>query len=181
MPWSIWSLVALATAGCTTATTTDAQPLSEAEQVAVADAIERLSRQQPDSAALVSVDCEELARRGRAALPQALAGRSTPDFSIVSEGRIFGSSSNEELAENCRWNQSVRQARVSTQTEILDQKIHAISRDAAYELMSIRETIHWKDGQTTVRPMVITRIWSRGPDGWLRAHIHESWPADEGR
>ena len=97
----------------------------------------------------------------------------------MSEGRIFGSSSNEELAEMCRWNRSVREARLSTQDEILDQQIHIISRDAAYELIIIRETIHWKDGRTTVRPMVISRIWSRGPDGWMRAHVHESWPAGE--
>jgi hypothetical protein len=156
----------------------NAPALTPAERTAIADTIERLSRQRPDSAAR-PVDCDELARRGRSALPAGLKGRSAPDFSIVSEGRIFGSSSNEELAEMCRWNRSIREARQSTQDEILDQQIHIISRDAVFEVLSIKETVHWKDGRTTVRPMVITRIWSRGPDGWMRAHVHESWPASE--
>jgi hypothetical protein len=174
------SLLALTTAGCIMSET-DPQSLSVAERAAIADTIERLSRQRPDSAAVASVDCDELERRGRAALPQALEGRNAPGFSVVSEGRIYGTSSNEELAESCRWNRNVREARLSTQAEILDQQIHVISRDAAYELISIRETIHWKDGRTTIRPMVITRIWSRGSDGWMRAHVHESWPVGEGR
>jgi hypothetical protein len=172
------SMAAVGVLGCAVGQRYTAAALTAAERTAVVDTIERLSRQRPDSTAR-SVDCDELARRGRAALPAASRGRSAPDFSIVSEGRIFGSSSNEELAEMCRWNRSVREARLSTQDETLDHQIHVISRDAAYELMSISETIHWKDGRTTVRPMVITRIWSRGPDGWMRAHVHESWPAGE--
>jgi len=149
--------------------------LSPAERAAITDTIERLSRLRPDSSARPA-DCDELARRGRDALPADLKSRSAPDFSIVSEGRIFGSSSNEELAEMCRWNRTVREARQSAQDEIVEKHIHIISRDAAFEVLSIRETIHWKDGGTTVRPMVITRIWSRGPAGWMRAHVHESWP-----
>ena len=172
------SMVAAGVLGCAVGQRFTAAALTPAERTAIADTIERVSQQRPDSTTR-SVDCDELARRGRAALPAGVRGRSAPDFSIVSEGRIFGSSSNEELAEMCRWNRSVREARLSTQDETLDHQIHIISRDAAYELMSIRETIHWKDGRTTVRPMVITRIWSRGPAGWMRAHVHESWPASE--
>ena len=172
------SIAAVGVLGCAVGHRHTAAAPPPAERTAIADKIERLSRQRPDSTAR-PVDCDELARGGRAALPAGLRGRSAPDFSIVSEGRIFGSSSNEELAEMCRWNRSVREARQSTQDETLDHQIHIISRDAAYELMRIRETIHWKDGRTTVRQMVITRIWSRGPDGWMRAHVHESWPASE--
>jgi hypothetical protein len=170
------SMAAVVVFGCAVRQRHAPAALTPAERTAIADTIERLSRERPDDAAR-PVDCDELARRGRAALPTGLQARSTLDFSIVSEGRIFGSSSNEELAEMCRWNQSVREARRSTQDEILDQQIHVISQDAAYEVLSLRETIHWKDGRTTVRPVVITRIWSRGPDGWRRAHVHESWPA----
>jgi hypothetical protein len=172
------SIAAVGVLGCAVGQRHAPAALIPAERTAIADTIERLSRQRPDSAERL-VDCDELARRGRAALPAGLKGRTASDFSIVSEGRIFSSSSNEELAEMCRWNRSVREARLSAQDEILDQQIHIISRDAAYELISIRETIHWKGGRTTVRPMVITRIWSRGPDGWMRAHVHESWPAGE--
>jgi hypothetical protein len=180
-PTMLTAVVAIAAVGvvsCAVGQRHALAPLTTADRTAIADTIERLSRQRPDSAAR-SVDCDELARRGRAALPAGLRGRSAPDLIIVSQGRIFGSRSNEELAEMCRWNRSVREARLSTQDEILDQQIHIISRDAAYELMSVRETIHWNDGRTTVRPMVITRIWSRGPEGWMRTHIHESWPADQ--
>jgi len=178
MRFSIPILVlALPSAAPVSAQATPPAP-TPAERTVIADTIERLSRQRPDSAAR-PVDCDELARSGRSALPAGLKRRSAPDFSIVSEGQIFGSSSNEELATMCRWNRSVREARQSTQDEILDQQIHVISRDAAFEVLSIKETIHWKDGRTTVRPMVITRIWSRGPDGWMRAHVHESWPAGE--
>jgi hypothetical protein len=172
------SIVSVGALGCAIGQRHAPAALTPAERTAIADTIERLSRQRPDSAAR-PVDCDELARRGRVALPPGLRGRSAPDFSIVSQGRIFRSSSNEELAEMCRWNRSVREARLSTHDEILDQQIYIISRDAAYELLSIRETIHWTDGRITVRPMVITRIWSRGPDGWMRAHVHESWPAGE--
>jgi len=170
------SIATVGALGCAAGPRLAPAALTPAERTAIADTIDRLSRQRTDPAALRSVDCDELARRGRAALPAGLTGQSAPDFSIVSEGRIYGSSTNEELAENCRWNRSVREARMSSRDEILDQKIHILNRDAAYLVRSIRETIQWKDGRTTVRPMVITQIWSRGPDGWKRAHVHESWP-----
>jgi hypothetical protein len=172
------SIAAVSVLGCAVGPGHAPPPLTTAERTAISDTIERLSQERPDSAAR-GVDCDDLARRGRDALPAGLRGRSAPDFSIVSEGRVFGSSSNQELADMCRWNQSVREARLSTEDQILNQQIHVIGQDAAYELTSIRETVHWKDGRTTVRPMVITRVWTRGPGGWMRAHVHESWPPVE--
>jgi len=179
MRFSIPILVlALGSAGARVSAQSNAPALTPAERTAIADTIQQLSRQRPDSGAR-SVDCDELERRGRDAMAPGLKRRSTPDFSIVSEGRMFSSSTNEELAEMCRWNRSVREAHQSTQDEVLDEQIHVLSRDAAFEVLRINETIHWKDGRTTVRPMVITRIWSRGPEGWMRAHVHESWPGGE--
>lgn len=142
------SMSGVAVLGCAVGQRHTAPTLTSAERTAVADSIERLSRQRPDSAAR-SVDCDQLARRGRAALPAGLTGRTAPDFNIVSQGRIFRSGSNEQLAEMCRWSRSVRESRLWTQDDTLDYQIHILDRDAAYELVSISETIHWTDGRTT--------------------------------
>lgn len=95
------SIAAAGVLGCALGQRHAPAALTPAERTAIADTIEGLSRQRLDSAAR-SVDCDELARRGRDALPPGLKGRTTLDFSIVSQGQIFGSRSNEELAEMCR-------------------------------------------------------------------------------
>lgn len=152
-------------------------PLSDTERTAIADTIAQLSREKPAQPRR-SIDCEELLRRGRAALPQDVGGRNSPDWNLVSEGQIFSMSTNEKLAEACKWTRSIRQERRSSDDEILDQKIHVLSRDAAYLVSNIRETIHWADGRTTIRPMAITQILARSASGWQQVHTHESWPAE---
>ncbi|HEY8165394.1 MAG TPA: hypothetical protein VIF83_07545 [Gemmatimonadaceae bacterium] len=156
-----------------------AAPLTDAERAAIADTIGQLSRERP--AQRQPSDCDDLQRRGRAAIAPGVGGRNSPDWNIVSEGRVFPMSSNEELADACRWNRSVRQSRRAPGiTEIVNERIHVLNRDAAYIVLNITETIHWVDGRTTVRPIAITQIWARRPSGWQRVHTHESWPA-EGR
>jgi hypothetical protein len=168
---------------CGTAAGAQSPPLTDAERTAIADTIARLSRDNP-TGPQPAVDCGEISRLGRAAVPKGLGGHNAADWNLVSEGRIFPMSSNEERADACRLYLSVRQERRSSSNEILDQKIHVLSRDAAYLVNRLRETIQWTDGRTTVGPMAITQIWARTPSGWQRVHTHESWPPgsrDSGR
>jgi hypothetical protein len=182
----IWSSAALVQVGvafliclfaCAASLSAQSAPLTDAERAAIADTIRQLYREVP--ARRAPPDCDDLQRRGRVATPPSVGRRNSPDWNIVSEGRVFPMSNNEQLADACRWNLSVRQSRGAPgSSEIVDERIYVLNRDAVYLVSTIKETIHWADGRTMLRTMAMTQIWARAPSGWLRMHTHESWPAE---
>src|SRR5262245_50572467 len=105
-PVGVWSSAALVQAsvaflicffvraGCVSA---QSAPLTDTERAAIADTIRQLYRERP--AQRPPPDCDDLQRRGRAATPPGVGRRNSPDWNIVSEGRVFPMRNNEERAD----------------------------------------------------------------------------------
>jgi ketosteroid isomerase-like protein len=164
-PWIVASLVALTTAGCTTSTTADAQPLSESERAAIADTVRRINREAGETFDS-DLDCAEIV--DRLSVP---GGGNT----FVAQGRIIDPGGRDEMVGMCRM---IKQDRLSAHTEIQDETVEVVSKDAAYVVTSSVYTVRFKDGRTMVRPQVVTTVWARRGEGWQRAHLHESWQTD---
>jgi ketosteroid isomerase-like protein len=139
-------------------------PITEAERTAIADTI----RQLRDSivTALDTPQCDII-------FPVA------DDMLSVINGRMRDPPSGPvDRAASC-WRLNER--RVSATDEISDERVHVLSRDAAYIVARSTYTTRWRDGRTTTRPNVATGVWARGRDGWQLVHFHESWPVEEVR
>ena len=162
-PWIVASLVALTAAGCTTSTSTDPQPLNEVERAAIADTVRRIKREASgtfDS----DLDCAEIVDR-----------LWVPGNTFVAQGRIIDPGGRDEMVGMCRM---IKQDRLSAHTEIQDESVEVLARDAAYVVTSSVYTVRFKDGRTMVRPQVVTTVWARRGEAWQRVHLHESWQTD---
>ena len=164
-PWIVASLVALTAAGCTTSTSTDPQPLSEAERAAIADTVRRINREAGETFDS-DLDCAGIV--DRLSVP---GGKE----SLAAQGRIIDPGGRDEMVGMCRM---IKQDRLSAHTEIQDESVEVLARDAAYVVTSSVYTVRFKDGRTMVRPQVVTTVWARRGEAWQRVHLHESWQTD---
>lgn len=148
--------------GCRGAPAPAQLPLTDGERATIGDTVRQLYRE--SSQAFDSdLDCEAIVDR---LAPGGQAG------SFVSQGELFELTSLEELVQMCR---AIRQNRVSAREEIVDERVEVLSRDAAVLITRGVYTVQRRDGQTLVRPQVVTTVWASQDGEWRRVHLHESW------
>jgi hypothetical protein len=142
------------------------EPLTDAERAAIGETIRQLYRESSrtfDS----DLDCEEIVER-------LAPGGQTGSF--VAQGRLFELTSREELVQMCR---AIKQNRLAAHEEIEEERVEVLSRDAAVLIARGVYTVQRRDGQTLVRPQVVTTVWARRNGEWRRVHLHESWQVGE--
>lgn len=156
------SAIALIGSGCAP---TARRPLTDAERAAIADTVQRLSREASETFDS-DLDCAEIIDR------LAVSGR--PEV-FAAQGRLIEPEGRDEMVAMCRM---IKQDRLSAHEEVQDVTVEVLARDAAWVLTRSVYTVRFTDGRTMVRPQVVTTVWSRRPEGWQRVHLHESWQGD---
>lgn len=154
-----------AISGCAARIEPLSHALTDVERAAIADTIRQLYR---EGSRIVDseLDCDEIGERMRTGFVASY---------FVAQGRIIDTGESRDGASLC---EMMRRERLSAREDIEEQRVDVLSRDAAVMATRGVYTVNYRDGRTMVRPQVVTVVWTRGPAGWRRVHLHESWPAD---
>lgn len=150
------TIIALVCSACEAG---DESALTDAERTAIADTIQRLKGAMVQ--AFDTQDCEF-------EFPVSEHLVTVADGRLIEVRRLEG----EERIGACR---RMNEQRLSATDSIQEENVYVLGPNAAYIVTRSIYTVRWRDGRTTIRPIVATGIWSRQTDGWRLVHFHESW------